>query len=213
MGERSIPIGTVAITGHRDFGDTAGLYRGLDQNQANSYMLCGARGVDEKALQYLAETQPRSTRIVVVPNRVIDQPATARAAIGKYSTQVIELKNKGYDRYQVRNRFMVDNSTRVKAFYDLRGSGGTLNTIRYAQSKGKFVEVIYLKPLNIRDIMRKSPKEFVDWMRSGRALKVPLRMFKGIILEYAHGLASRGALADYEMMLIEMEQYRSMVGE
>ena len=44
--------------------------------------------------------------------------------------------------YFVRNRYMVDESSRVIAVYDGRGSGGTVYTVQYARAKGKTVQVI-----------------------------------------------------------------------
>ena len=44
--------------------------------------------------------------------------------------------------YFVRNRYMVDESSRVIAVYDGRGSGGTVYTMQYACAKGKTVQVI-----------------------------------------------------------------------
>lgn len=44
--------------------------------------------------------------------------------------------------YFVRNRCMVDESSRVIAVYDGRESGGTVFTMQYARAKGKTVHVI-----------------------------------------------------------------------
>ena len=44
--------------------------------------------------------------------------------------------------YFVRNRYMVDESSRVIAVYDGRDSGGTVYTMQYARAKGKTVQVI-----------------------------------------------------------------------
>ena len=44
--------------------------------------------------------------------------------------------------YFVRNRYLVDESSRVIAVYDGRDSGGTVYTMQYARSKGKTVQVI-----------------------------------------------------------------------
>lgn len=46
--------------------------------------------------------------------------------------------------YMVRNRYMVDCSSRVIAVYDGRKSGGTAATIRYAHTKGCLVQNIGL---------------------------------------------------------------------
>ena len=44
--------------------------------------------------------------------------------------------------YFVRNRYMVDESSRVIAVYDGRDSGGTVYTMQYARTKGRVVQVI-----------------------------------------------------------------------
>lgn len=44
--------------------------------------------------------------------------------------------------YFGRNRYMVDESSRVIAVYDGRDSGGTIFTMQYARDKGKTVQVI-----------------------------------------------------------------------
>lgn len=44
--------------------------------------------------------------------------------------------------YFIRNRYMVDESSRVIAVYDGRNSGGTVFTMRYAHGKGRNIQVI-----------------------------------------------------------------------
>lgn len=44
--------------------------------------------------------------------------------------------------YFVRNRYMVDESSRVIAVYDGRSNGGTVFTMQYARAKGRAVHVI-----------------------------------------------------------------------
>ena len=44
--------------------------------------------------------------------------------------------------YFVRNRYMVDESSRVIAVYDGRKNGGTAYTMRYARDRGKTVQII-----------------------------------------------------------------------
>jgi len=173
---------TVAITGHRDYPDRAMLYRGLDSMSARQYYFGGARGVDTDALEYISRTQPSSVRTVVVPNRLIDQPASARAIINKYSTEVIELRNTGPDRYMIRNRFMVDHSSRTVAFYDYRGRGGTYNTIEYARSQNKLGVVNSLHGYDIDYYRDMSMSEFHDTMCQMKRYKVPLSDAKTLLL-------------------------------
>ena len=175
---------TIAITGHRVYPDRAALYRGLNSLRAREYIFGGARGVDSDALQYLSRTQPRSVRTVIVPNKLINQPASARAMITKNSTRLIELKNTGPDRFMIRNRNMVDRSTHLRAFYDFRGRGGTYNTIQYAKSKGKSFDVWSMKEFNINKFMQMKRAEFVNWFNHMKSLKVNLSALKTMIMQF-----------------------------
>lgn len=175
--------GIIAITGHRDYPDRAALYRGLDRMRARKYLFGGARGIDSDALEYISKTQPRSIRTVVVPNRVIDQPASARAMIKKHATNVIELRNRGSNRYMIRNRYMVDNSTRTNAFYDFRGRGGTYNTIEYARAKGKLGVVNSLREFKVDEFKGMSKAKFHSTLKQMKNYKVGLSGIKMLVLE------------------------------
>jgi len=172
----------VAITGHRDYPDRAALYTGLDDLGARQYYLGGARGVDRDALEYLAKTQPGSIRTVVVPNTVSSQPLSAQAAIERYATNVIELKNTGPDRFMIRNKYMVDHSSRVKAFYDFRGSGGTYNTIEYAKLTGKQFSIQPMIDYDYERYTNMSKGEFVTWTKNMKENNVNLSSIKGLLL-------------------------------
>lgn len=173
---------TIAITGHRIYPDRASLLRGLNTLDGRHYYFGGARGVDSDALEHIARTQPRSIRTVVVPNRLIDQPASARAAIDRFSTHVIELKNTGPDRYMLRNKFMVDNSDRVAAFYDFRGRGGTFNTIEYARDTGKPFITFPMREYNVDEFSNMSSEEFGSWLKRMKRYNLNLSSVKGMIL-------------------------------
>lgn len=175
--------GIVAITGHRDYPDRAALYRGLDRMSARQYYFGGARGVDSDALQYISRTQPGSVRTVVVPNRVIDQPLSSQATIKRYATNIIELKNTGPNRYMIRNRYMVDNSTKTNAFYDFRGKGGTYNTIEYARSKGKLGTVNSLREFKVNEFKGMSRNKFHSTLKQMKYYKVKPSGFKMLFLE------------------------------
>lgn len=172
----------VTITGHRIYPDRAALYSGLDEMGARQYYFGGARGVDSDALEYLAKTQPGSIRTVVVPNTVSSQPLSAQAVIKKYATDVIELRNTGPDRFMIRNRFMVDHSTRVKAFYDFRGHGGTYNTIEYAKLSGKQFTIQPLIDYDYESYSKMPRNEFVTWTKNMKANNVNLSSIKGLLL-------------------------------
>jgi len=182
MADEDYYSGSIAITGHREYPDRATLYRGLDRLNARNYYFGGARGVDTDALQYISRTQPGSIRTVVVPNRVIDQPANARAMISRHSTNVIELRNVGPDRYFIRNKFMVDNTKRTVGFYDYRGRGGTYQTINYARSQGKLLEVNPLVEFNQEEIISRSHDDQLEWIKQMHEFKTNLSSIKMILL-------------------------------
>jgi len=174
----------IAITGHRDYPDPGSLYKGLDRLQAKEYVFGGARGTDSDALKYLSRTQPAAVKTVVVPNRLIDQPFETRAITRRHANNIIELRNSGPDRYRIRNRFIVDRSTHVRAFYDFRGKGGTFNTINYSRSSGKSFDVWPLNRFDKNEIMAKSPGQFKEWFNQMKTHKVDLRAVKTLILQY-----------------------------
>ena len=172
----------IAITGHREYPDRSALFRGLDRFRAREYFFGGARGVDSDALQYIAQQQPRSIRTVVVPNRLIDQPVSTQVITKRYASRVIELRNSGADRYMIRNRFMVDRATRVQAFYDFRGSGGTFNTIEYAKSTGRPVTIEPMISFNIDGYTSMSRPQFNAWVKNVRSHRVGLSSLKKLLL-------------------------------
>ena len=174
----------IAISGHRYYPDRGALIRGLDNMRAKEYVFGGARGVDSDALDYITKTQPGAIRTVVVPNRIIDQSPEARAIIEKNASQIIELRNKGSNRYQIRNQFMVDRSTRLRAFYDNRGSGGTFNTINYAKSIGKPYDIWSLKEYDINKVMEMPRQDFDKMISKMRIQKVNINSIKGMIIKY-----------------------------
>jgi hypothetical protein len=176
--------GAVALTGHRNYVDRAAMYRALDKIKAEKYYLGGARGFDTDALEYLAKTQPATIRTVVVPNRLIDQPTSAQEATRIYASEVIEMKNTGPGRYQVRNRYMVDHADRLEAFYDGRQTGGTVNTMNYAESKGVPVDINPLIEFDKNVIMEKSEGDFLEWLRDCERAAVSKMSVKSLVTVY-----------------------------
>lgn len=172
----------IAITGHRDYPDRAALYRGLDSMEADHYYFGGARGVDSDALEYIARTQPDAVRTVVVPDRLADQPIQARIITERYAQNVIELGNAGPDRYMIRNRYLVDNSTEVRAFYDFRGRGGTHNTIEYARLTGRDFTVHPTVRYEYEDYARMTRHEFGGFVQKMKHYKVNLSSIKALIV-------------------------------
>lgn len=58
----------------------------------------------------------------------------------------VNVLSEGYDPgvFDRRNRWMVDQSSRVIAVHDLRASGGTVRTMRYAEKRGLDIREIFL---------------------------------------------------------------------
>jgi len=150
----------VSITGHRNVTveDTRTIRLAMTTLLANESVraICfgGARGTDTEALKAALELrgQDRTPKLVViVPNRVSDQPAQARVWIAK-ADQVIELGNPitvsdGFKSYDIRNRYLVEAARRadgfVVAFWNKKPSG-TKNCIDYAGTVGVPVEEVYI---------------------------------------------------------------------
>ena len=115
--------------------------------QGHKWILGGARGVDQYALEYLVAKGERV--MVIVPNTIQAQPKVFRSfyertrdAWAKHSA-VLELKDSSFpypSAYHARNRAMVDRAELVIGFP--HGDGGAANTIAYAIKKGKTVRVI-----------------------------------------------------------------------
>lgn len=187
MPDEKIKANIIGITGNRDYPDRAGLFRGLDRLQGNKYMLGGARGADTDALEYLGKTQPASTRTVVVPNTLAAQQVSTQGTTARYATEVIELKNTGSDRFQIRNRYIVDHSDRVVAFTDGRKSGGTFNTIQYAKSKGVPVDIQSLVSMDKNKILAYNDLDFQNWMADAKKAGVQRMQIKSIFSEYLKG--------------------------
>ena len=187
MGQERYFAGITAFTGHRDYGDPAAVYRRLDELNSRAYMFGGARGIDSDALTYLAQTQPKSKRIVVVPNTIEAQPADARLAINQYATEKIELHNTGKDRYFIRNKYMVINSNRLEAFYDQRQSGGTFQTINFARSRGENVTVNLLDSTDFQPLYDLEEVQFMEAMEKMKQQNVNVYQLKKITIEYFIG--------------------------
>ena len=174
---------SVAITGHRVYPDRGALYRGLDRINARRYYFGGAQGIDSDALEYVGLTRPRSQRIVVVPNRLIDQPRFAQMKTRQYATEVIELRNTGTNRYFIRNRYLVDNTNKTVAFYDFRGRGGTLQTMNYASSQRKLLTTNTLTEFDKNKILNVNKSQARAWINDMRLKRVNLSSIKMLIIQ------------------------------
>jgi len=140
----------VAISGCRDYNATTNkglLVESLAKIyiSSDSILFGGALGVDTDALVVCGlmneDAEHKKELVAVCPDTLAQQPYKAQEAIKKYATSVIELKNKiipqnGYESFKTRNRYLVDNSKMLVAFWD-KESTGTKHAIDYAKEKNK----------------------------------------------------------------------------
>lgn len=184
MPEGYVVADIIAISGHREYPDRAALFRGLDQLKARTYLFGGARGIDTDALEYIGKTQPHSLRTVIVPNRLADQPKLTIPITNKYATSVVELGHTGAGRFMNRNRYLVNHSNHLRAFYDFRKSGGTYNTIEYARNTDRPFSIT---PMIVQDLNKYTvytEKEMWEFMNTTQANQVPLSHVKAVITGY-----------------------------
>lgn len=102
----------------------------------------GARGGDSVALRAAlnSRVEYRPKLIVVVPNTLSEQPHETKI-ISAQADEVIELLETGQDRYKIRNQYIVDNATKMVAFWNGSYRSGTNQTIRLAKAADKQPEV------------------------------------------------------------------------
>jgi len=105
-------------------------------NQRRTWLLGGARGVDQWAMEWLAEQN--EVCWAVVPYTQAKQPRWVQPWFDEID-RVVELQlPKRKTAYAVRNRHMVDLSQVVFGFWTGKG-GGTIKTLRYALRQRKEV--------------------------------------------------------------------------
>lgn len=144
---------TVAITGTRSIGDAPvdelgeafEAYLRPFAGPAAHFYVGGAPGVDTAALQWLAKNSDAALT-VVVPCRIVDQPAASAEVIDRLRGEdrlagVVEMGATllGKAAYHARNRWMVDHCGLVIGFPRGEASvgGGTWYTLNYAAEQGR----------------------------------------------------------------------------
>jgi hypothetical protein len=144
---------SVAVTGTRSIGDAPvdelaeafAAYLGPFADSASHFYAGGASGVDTAALQWLAKNT-EAALTVVVPCRIVDQPAGSAEVIARLRGEnrladVVEMGATllGKAAYHARNRWMVDRAGLVIGFPrgDESAGGGTWYTLHYAAEQGK----------------------------------------------------------------------------
>ncbi len=150
---------SIAFTGHRPkdlpvgYGMSAlswqldTFFRDQPDMDVTHFYVGGALGVDSWVAEWairndipftLALPFQPGVMSLYWPDHAKDRLATH---ISKASNVQIIHDHPSYDvrAYQLRNEFMVDNSSEVIAFWTGKPAGGTANCIRYALSKGRLV--------------------------------------------------------------------------
>jgi predicted Rossmann fold nucleotide-binding protein DprA/Smf involved in DNA uptake len=108
-------------------------------NHGRTWILAGARGVDQWAMEWLMENSEACW--VVVPHTRAKQPQWLRPWFDEID-RVIELQlPKRKNAYAIRNRHMVDLSGIVFGFWSGKG-GGTIKVLKYALRQRKEVHAI-----------------------------------------------------------------------
>ncbi len=132
---------SITITGSRDVDrETARalfeIHLSSFLNQGRTWFLGGGRGVDQWAMEWLAEHN--EVCWAVVPYTRARQPTWVQPWFDEIG-RVVELQlPKRKNAYAIRNRHMVDLSQVVFGFWTGKG-GGTIKTLRYALRQRKEV--------------------------------------------------------------------------
>ena len=135
---------SVVITGSRDV--SRDVARDLFEHhlspllhQGRTWLLGGARGIDQWAMEWLLEHN--EVCWAVVPYRRFDQPRWVQPWLEQMN-RVVELQlPKRKTAYAFRNRYMVDSCGTVIGFRSGKG-GTTLSTLKYALRKQREVHAI-----------------------------------------------------------------------
>lgn len=149
---------SVAITAHRDLKneDYEVIKKTMIGEVANSQIdiiyFGGATGGDSLALEMALDAREslRPQLVVVLPKTLRDQRSDLHS-LTKRADSIIELKlsRKIYnDVWWEHDKWMVDNSQKIIAFWDGIESGGTYNAMRYAERQGKSLQHIKIMGRN-----------------------------------------------------------------
>jgi predicted Rossmann fold nucleotide-binding protein DprA/Smf involved in DNA uptake len=132
---------SITITGSRDVDrETARtlfeIHLSSFLNQGRTWLLGGARGVEQWAMEWLAENN--EVCWAVIPYTRAKQPKWVHPWLEQID-RVVELQlPKRKNAYAIRNRHMVDLSQVVFGFWTGKG-GGIIKTLRYALRQRKEV--------------------------------------------------------------------------
>ena len=140
---------SITIAGSRDIaGDTARTlfehHLSLFLLQGRTWILGGARGIDQWAIEWLLENNEACW--IVIPYTRDRQPGWVQPWFDEVE-RVVELQlPKRKNAYAFRNRHMVDLSQIVFGFWSGKG-GGTIKTLKYALRQRREVHAI---PVSVR---------------------------------------------------------------
>lgn len=154
---------TVAFTGHRHYGGDANerIYDRLEELYSQGYrcFLSGmAWGFDLAAAEQvirLQELHPDITLVIVEPYadfRKLFRGEDARRydAIANSATQrVVVGDDKGRESYFQRNKYLVEHSSLLVAWWNGQKRSGTAYTVKYALREGVSVENLYCGEMNL----------------------------------------------------------------
>ncbi len=139
----------VAITSHRlhsaeDAAKAKAVMKGIVEDpQVDKVFFGGAKGLDTVCLAAALELRrgSRPQLVVLVPNRVEDQPYEARLVITR-ADQVVELGfpitiQDGWAAYRLRNTELVERADVLVALWDGKAKSGTAHAVGVANKLGR----------------------------------------------------------------------------
>jgi predicted Rossmann fold nucleotide-binding protein DprA/Smf involved in DNA uptake len=144
---------TLGITGSRDIPEggleiiKAQMAAYVANPRITKIIFGGARGADTEALRAAlnSRTEEKPKLVVVVPMTVDRQPQETRY-ITRQADEVVELGLEYHDGvYIIRDRWIVENSNQLAAFWNGKEGSGTHKTMKIAEKSKKSVETWYIK--------------------------------------------------------------------
>ena len=152
------------VTGHRDISEDTIQYvreklleeiRQAVQDGYKIFISGFADGVDllfAECVLTLKEQYPTLFLEAAIPyaNRLKSRNANMQELLKKCSGMKVVCEKYKPDCFMLRNRYMVQQASRVIAVYDNRDNGGTVATMRYASIMDKELRVIEIQNDNIQ---------------------------------------------------------------
>lgn len=131
-------------------------------NQGRTWLIGGARGIDQWAIEWLLDH--KEVCWAVVPYTRAKRPKWLQSLYDEMD-RIVELQlPKRKTAYAIRNRYMVDQCGIVIGFRSGKG-GGTLATLKYALRKQREVHAIPVSPTEENEVLN---GEELNWEESSR---------------------------------------------